>query len=107
MHFLALLIFYHKPLMIKTMKRKELSAYMARIGRKGGKASRRLLSSEQSRKMLKIREAKRAFRNFHSRCFWSFQPKLVITEQDVMWVAEQLMKSGDRKAFETGAKLCL
>lgn len=42
------------------MKRKELSAYFAKIGSKGGKTSRRTLTTEQSKAMLAAREAKRA-----------------------------------------------
>jgi hypothetical protein len=50
--------------------------------------------------------AKRAFRRFRSTCFWSYWPDLVIGVDDVPWVAEQLMKHGNREAWQVGAKLC-
>ena len=41
------------------MSNKEVRAYLARIGSKGGKASRRTLTSEQAKAMVNAREAKR------------------------------------------------
>ena len=43
-----------------------VSEYLARIGRKGGAKSRRVLSSEDARNMVRVREARRAFRRFHA-----------------------------------------
>jgi hypothetical protein len=39
---------------------REISEYMSKIGAKGGKKSKRTLTSEQARKMVKAREQKRA-----------------------------------------------
>jgi hypothetical protein len=39
-------------------------------------------------------------------CFWSYRPDLEIGPEDVAWVAEQLMKHGNRAAWLAGAKLC-
>ena len=80
--------------------------YLASIGRQGGLVSRRHLSAEDARNMAKLREARRAFKKFHSQCFWSFKPDLQITVSDITWVSEQLMKHGGRLAWEKGAKLC-
>lgn len=55
--------------------------------------------------MVKIREAGRAYRKFHARCFWSYKPDLKISSKDVAWVAEQLMKNGGRDAWQVAAKL--
>lgn len=79
--------------------------YLAEIGRRGGQKSRRKLDPETARAMVRVREARRAYRRFHSRCFWSYRPDLIITEADLPWVAEQLMKHGDREAWQVGAKL--
>ena len=76
------------------------------IGRKGGQKSRRKLSSEHAVLMVRTREAKRAFRRFKTSCFWSFDPTYKITAKDIAWVAEQLMRNGDRTAWMVGAKLC-
>lgn len=83
-----------------------IKKYLAEIGRKGGKKSRRQLDPEDARAMVQVREARRAYRTYHARCFWSYSPDLVIGRQDVSWVAENLMKYGDRQAWEKGASLC-
>lgn len=80
--------------------------YLASIGRRGGLASRRKLSSEAARDMVKVREARRAYRRFYAQCFWSYAPDLEITAADVRWVADQLMGHGGRSAWRAGAKLC-
>lgn len=84
----------------------DISVYMAKIGSRGGQKSRRHLSSEDARAMVKVREARKAFRTYRTRCFWSYRPDLHIGREDVSWVAEQLMKHGDREAWRIGARLC-
>lgn len=56
--------------------------------------------------MVRVREARRAFRRFHASCFWSYRPDLTITLDDVPWVAEQLKKHGNREAWRIGTRLC-
>ncbi len=80
--------------------------YLAEIGRKGGKRSRRPLDSETARRMVRVREARRAFRRYHARCFWSFDPDYQVTQNDVEWVADHLKKHGDRTAWAVGVELC-
>ena len=131
---LFFLKFYRKPLMIKHMsnqidnpsfknrgrgveadrardhrqKRDQwLSGYLSRIGRKGGRKSRRRLSADQARQMVRLREAQRAYKKYHARCFWSYDPECKIGPEDIGWVSEQLMKNGDRELWLCGAKLCL
>ena len=79
--------------------------YLAEIGRRGGQKSRRTLEPGQARDMVKVREARRAYRDFHTSCFWSYDPAYTITLADVPWVAAQLMAHGGRKGWEIGAKL--
>lgn len=81
-------------------------SYLAQIGRRGGLKSRRTLDSNVARDMVRVREARRAFRRFHAACFWSYRPDLTITLGDVPWVAEQLMKHGGREAWRLGVRLC-
>ena len=80
--------------------------YLAQIGARGGRKSRRTLDPETARTMVRVREARRAFRRFRSICFWSYRPDLVIGVEDIPWVAEQLMKHGNREAWRVGARLC-
>jgi hypothetical protein len=65
-----------------------------------------MLSAEDARAMVRVREARRAFRRFRTLCFWSYRPDLAIGLADVPWVAEQLMKHGNREAWKAGARLC-
>jgi hypothetical protein len=80
--------------------------YLALIGSRGGRKSRRDLDPAQARAMVRVREARRAYHAFHARCFWSCPPDLEIGAADVAWVAEQLMRYGGREAWEKGARLC-
>ena len=80
--------------------------YLADIGKLGGRKSRRLLDSTTAQKMVKVREARRAFKRFHTICFWSYDPDYVVTVKDIFWVAEQLRKHGNREAWEVAARLC-
>ena len=84
----------------------EIKAYLSEIGRRGGRKSRRVLEPGTARDMVRVREARRAFQRFRAMCFWSYRPDLEIGLADVPWVAEQLMKYGNREAWRVGAKLC-
>ena len=81
-------------------------AYLAEIGRRGGKKSRRFLKSDTARDMVRVREARRAYRRFHTECFWSFDPDYLIGPSDITWVAEYLRKHGGRDAWEVASRLC-
>jgi hypothetical protein len=84
----------------------EIRRYLAQIGAKGGRKSRRTLTPDDARAMVRVREARRAYRDFHTRCFWSSPRDLHITAADVPWVADRLMRHGNRDAYLRGAKLC-
>jgi hypothetical protein len=56
--------------------------------------------------MVRVREARRAFRRFRATCFWSYRPDLEIGLDQVGWVAEQLRKHGNREAWRIAARLC-
>jgi hypothetical protein len=84
----------------------EIKRYLSEIGARGGKKSRRTLSTEEARAMVNVREARRAFLKYKAQCFWSHRPDLEIDAGDVSWVADQLMKHGDREAWRLGARLC-
>jgi hypothetical protein len=80
--------------------------YLAEIGRRGGRKSRRVLDPETARTMVRVREARRLYRRFRTECFWSFDPDYQVGTSDVAWVAEQLRKNGGREAWEAAGKLC-
>lgn len=80
--------------------------YLSAIGQRGGRKSRRRLAPETAREMVRLREARRAFRRFHTQCFWSFDPEYRVRTEDIPWVAQRLMTFGGRAGWELGARLC-
>ena len=80
--------------------------YLAEIGRKGGQRSRRTLKPQTARDMVRIREARRAYRDFHATCFWSYRPNLQVGLADVEWVARTLLRYGNREAWQRAQRLC-
>lgn len=80
--------------------------WLAEIGRRGGRKSRRVLDPETAQEMVKVREARRAYRRFHSECFWSFDPDYTIGPADIAWAADQLRKHGGREAWQIASRLC-
>lgn len=80
--------------------------YLAEIGRRGGAKSRRALDPETARAMVRVREARRAYRKYYASCFWSYDPGYVVETSDVAWVAAQLKKHGGRDAWRVAEKLC-
>ncbi|HET7631937.1 MAG TPA: hypothetical protein VFK16_06465 [Gemmatimonadaceae bacterium] len=84
----------------------DIRKYLAEIGQRGGRKSRRTLDSASAREMVRVREARRAYRRFYAQCFWSYRPDLEVGRADVQWVAEQLRRHGNREAWELAARLC-
>jgi hypothetical protein len=84
----------------------EIRTYLAEIGRRGGKRSKRKLDPETARTMVKVREARKLFRKFYASCFWSSPPDLQIGKDDVEWVARTLMKNGNLEAWRAAQRLC-
>lgn len=85
---------------------KEVRAYLAEIGRKGGTKSRRRLSAEAARDMVRVREARKIFQAFHAQCFWFMRPDLRVTVDDIPELVRGLRQNGGRQGFFLAAKLC-
>ena len=85
---------------------RNVRAYLAEIGRRGGRKSRRALDPRTAQAMVQVREARRMYRRFFAECFWSFDPDYQIGLSDLAWVAEQLRKHGGREAWDAAEKLC-
>ena len=88
------------------MVNREISAYMAKIGRKGGRKSRRRLDSAAARTMVRVREAQKAFREFYGLCFWSSPPDYRVKKGDLDWIVDQLKRHGGRAGWDRGNRLC-
>ena len=84
----------------------EVRNYFSKIGRKGGSISRRDLSSEAAREMVKVREARRAFREFHAECFWYMPRDLNVSKEDIPAIVRGLRQNGGRQGFLIADKLC-
>ena len=80
--------------------------YLSEIGRKGGKASRRSLSSSDASNMVRVRELRRAFRKFHSICFWSTAPTFQAGLGDHDWIVQRLRTFGGHEGVRVAEKLC-
>ena len=108
------MILYHKLLMFMVTSNKlfrqhvprAIRRYLSEIGCRGGKKSRRTLSTETARDMVRVREARRAFRHFRTQCFWWCDPTWRVTLDDVPWIIEQLQRHGDRRAWMVAMRLC-
>lgn len=84
----------------------QVRKYLSTIGQRGGQKSRRVLDADTAKDMVRVREARRAYRRFHASCFWSFDPEYVVSLSDVPWVAAELRKHGGRAAWEAAIRLC-
>ncbi len=84
----------------------EIHAYLSQIGRTGGRKSRRHLSSEDARKMVRLREARRAFRMFHAQCFWHMPEDMPITQHDLPAIIRGLRTNGGRRGYQAADRLC-
>ena len=83
-----------------------VSTYLSQIGRKGGLKSRRSLSPVDAMRMVRVREARKLYRRFHARCFWSCAPDFRPGLHDVEWVAEKLRAHGGADGWREAARLC-
>jgi hypothetical protein len=56
--------------------------------------------------MVRVREARRAFREFHAQCFWYMREDLEIKLEDIPEIVRGLRQHGGRQGFLRAAKLC-
>lgn len=90
-----------KPLKLSV----ELRSYLSKIGKIGGSRSKRKLSSSDSFKMLALREASRAFKEYKKTCFWSFPNDFQVTQNNIPLISKTLKEQGNRKAFLKAQKI--
>ncbi len=91
---------------------KEVHAYLAAIGRKGGAKSRRSLSSETARDMVRVREARRMFNlltlieEYRERCLWFLRPDYAPkTTAEIVRVLDLIERYGDRAGYERAEEI--
>ena len=83
----------------------EVKTYLRDIGAKGGRKSRRRLDPAEARRMVAVREARRAFRDYKTQCFWSFDPEWNIQHEQVPLVIRTLRNEGNAQAFALAKRL--
>jgi hypothetical protein len=83
-----------------------IRAYLSSIGRRGGRKSRRMLTPEQARDMVRIREAKRAFRLYYAQCFWYMEPEIKITKAELAFIARGLRTYGGHEGYRLADTIC-
>lgn len=81
-------------------------AYRARMSRKGGAKSRRILSSEDARNIVRIREAQRAFDRYYAQCFWYLRSDMKVTISDIPEIVRGLRQNGGRAGYMLAERLC-
>ena len=50
--------------------------------------------------MVRVREARRAFREFHTQCFWYLRPDLQVSLDDIPEIVRGLRRNGGRKGSD-------
>ena len=83
----------------------DVKAYLREIGAKGGTKSRRRLDPAQARRMVAVREARRAYREYRPSLFWSSPGDLEIHENLVPFVIDGLRNEGGKEAFLRAGKI--
>jgi hypothetical protein len=84
----------------------EVKRYLAKIGRQGGLVSKRRLSLATARAMVRLREVKKAYRQFHARCFWSASlQRRIQTEEDIQEILQGLREHGGPEGWQVARKL--
>ena len=66
-----------------------------------------MLDASTARRMVALREARRAYRAYRDTCFWSYRPDVEIGAADISWVVEGLKKEGDRHAYTWARRIAL
>ncbi len=52
-----------------------------------------------------VQEAQKLYREFHARCFWSFDPHLVVTADKINWVRRGLRHHGGMRGWKAAQRL--
>jgi len=90
----------------------EVRAYLANIGRKGGRKSRRRLPPETARDMVRVREARKLFRlpelidEYRDRCLWFLRQDYVPkTTAEILKTLDLIEQYGDRAGYERAEEI--
>ena len=62
--------------------------------------------SEQLDRARRLELARKAFKDFYARCFWSYREDAEIGEEDISGIIRELRHYGGAKGYQAVAKLC-
>ncbi len=65
-----------------------------------------MVETEQDKRAKRIELARKAFRDFFARCFWSSDPDLEIGEEDIPFVIRGLRYYGGHEGYKIAGELC-
>jgi hypothetical protein len=65
-----------------------------------------MMEAGQEERERRLKLAQQAFRDFFAQCFWSWNPKLEITEEMIPLVISGLRHYGGHKGYRIAAELC-
>lgn len=65
-----------------------------------------LCGSDTAARERRINLARKAFREFHAQCFWSYREDAEITEDKIPFVVRGLREHGGRAGYRIAAELC-
>lgn len=84
----------------------EVKTYLAKIGRSGGKKSRRTLDRTTARNMVRVRELRRNFRRYWETAFSERPRNYRASLEDAAWIVAGLRKHGGEEGKRIADKLC-
>ena len=84
---------------------KDTRAHLSEISRFGCRKSRWTLMRAPAPSMAAVQLARLAFHDYGQRYFRPYSPSLILPDESPAWVADQLMRSGDRSAWQTATRI--
>ena len=78
----------------------------AEINRCGGEQRKCAPSHEDAQEVVRIREARLAFRQYHAQCFWFMREDMQISATDIPEIAKGLRLHGGHRGMELAERLC-
>lgn len=70
------------------------------------KVLREYVNDQQKKKMYNIGRAQEIYKQMHSRCFWHYDPSLIINDENFSLIIDGLKKYGGREGFLLANELC-
>ena len=64
------------------------------------------VASEVEARQRRVELARKAFKDFHAQCFWSYRKDAEITEEKIPFVIRGLREHGGLAGYQVAAKLC-